>query len=79
MLYKMFPHLIHAAVTKGRCILHNTENVKVLVGYMQLEDCIGFSACYIHQSYSDLRESDTILFNSFGLHRRLFGYFLGSD
>lgn len=64
MLYKMFPHLIHAAVTKGRCTLHNRENVKVLVGYMQLEDCIGFSGCYIHQLYLDRRESDTILFNT---------------
>lgn len=42
MLNKMFPHLIHAAVTKCRCTLHNRENVKVLVGYMQLEDCMGF-------------------------------------
>lgn len=60
----MFPHLIHAAVTKCRCTLHNRENVKVLVGYMQLEDCIGLSGCYIHQLYLDLRESDTILFNT---------------
>lgn len=63
-LNKMFPHLIHAAITKCRCTLHNRENAKVLVGYMQLEDCMGFSGCYSHQLYLDLWESDTILFNT---------------
>lgn len=64
MLNKMFPHLIHASVTKCRFTLHKRENVKVLVGYIQLEHCMGFSGCYTHQLYLDLRESDIILFNA---------------
>lgn len=46
--------------------MHNRENVKVLLGYMQIFNCMGLPGknCYNHECYFDPRERDITLFNT---------------
>lgn len=46
--------------------MHNRENVKVLLGYMQLFNCMGLpgKSCYNHEWYFDPRGRDITLFNT---------------